>query len=149
MTDDTSRAELIARRGELIAELFLQDLGPAFVARTTHDMGSDFLVGFTNALGGVNTFAIEVKSTEEPVSDHVAISKQRFDRLAYSNVPAILLVVDVKHNRLHYAWVPSDGSETRKGNRQVAIAVTPVDDAEKVRLRKQFVAPEQVPVGSR
>ena len=55
---------MIARRAELLAELFLQELQPLFVAQSTGESGYDFFVGFRNPKGGVNNILVEVKSTE-------------------------------------------------------------------------------------
>src|SRR5688572_9816621 len=107
MTDKNSRSELVERRGELLAELFLQELDPVFLSRPTSpaDLGYDFLVGFVNSEGGTNTFAVQVRATEGPVSSPYPVPRQSFDRLTRSNVPGLLLVVDAKQNQLHYAWL--------------------------------------------
>lgn len=66
MSSQSSRAQLIGRRAELMAELFLQEFEPLFISRpTTPYVGYDLLVGFRNHKAGVNTFAVEVKSTEQ------------------------------------------------------------------------------------
>jgi len=74
MTIRQSRPYIIGRRGELIAELFLQDLNPSFVAKPTTDFGYDFFVGFPNSDGGINNYAVQVKATERPVPSSVPIS---------------------------------------------------------------------------
>jgi hypothetical protein len=89
-----------------MAELFLEDLELAFVARTpvASDFGYDFFVGSPNSKGGINLTAVEVKATERVVSSYYVIDSRLFARLAYSNIPGLLLVADVKQNRLFYAW---------------------------------------------
>src|ERR1035438_171961 len=99
-----SHAGLVGRRSELMAELFLQELEPKFLTRPTLDLGFDFLVGFENQGGGVNTFAVEVKGTENSISSSFSLDKRSYRRLVNSNVPGFLLAVDVKQNKLFYAW---------------------------------------------
>ena len=112
---DRPKAELLGRRGELLAELFLQELGAEFVARPTADLGYDFFVGFNNSDGGVDIAAVEVKATERPVQHRYPVQKRLFQRLANSNIPVLLLVVNVKDNRLFYAlpssYEPGEGSD--------------------------------------
>ena len=50
----------------------------------------------------MNLVAIEVKATDRPVKGHYQISRRTHDLLANSNIPGLLLVVDVKENRLYY-----------------------------------------------
>lgn len=137
MSGRTSRSQRAGRRAELLAEVFFQELEPAFIARPpTPDVGYDLLVGFHNEKSGINTFAVEVKSTEEPPGPRFAIQRKTFDRIAHSNVPGVLLVVDVKRNRLYYAWLRSNG-QTR-GTPTVSISLTEITDATKGELRRQL-----------
>jgi hypothetical protein len=48
MNNTKSQAEIVARRAELIVELFLQDLGATFVSDQSSAMGYDFIVAFPN-----------------------------------------------------------------------------------------------------
>ena len=57
-----------------------------------------------------------------------------------------LLVVDVKQNRLYYAWLTHAGTRGHRGVHYVAIPVTQVDEAVKTELRKQLSS--LVPCGS-
>lgn len=132
---DRQKAELLGRRGELLAELFLQDLGAEFVARPTTDLGYDFFVGFNNSEGGVNIAAVEVKATERPVQQRFPLQRQLFRRLAYSNIPVLLLVANVKENRLFYALPGTFSSVVESGASTVSIPVTAVDDTTRNELR--------------
>jgi hypothetical protein len=136
MSARTDRSSLPARRAELLAEVFFEELKPEFVARPpTPDVGYDLLVGFRNEKSGINTFAVEVKSTEEPVGPRFPLPRTTFDRLAHSNVPAILLVVDVKRNQLYYAWLLANGE--KRGTPTVSVPLTELTDATKpVLLRR-------------
>lgn len=136
------KAEMLGRRGELLAELFLQDLGAEFVARPTADLGYDFFVGFNNPEGGVNLAAVEVKATEGPVSPLYRMQRRLYRRLANSNIPVLLLVANVKENRLFYALPGSSAPGEDRGAETVSIPVTPVDETTKDELRHLLAKPQ-------
>jgi hypothetical protein len=132
-----SRSDLVGRRAELLAELFFQELDPVFISKpTTSELGYDLLVGFSNDKAGINTFAVEVKSTERPPAARFPIERSVFDRLAHSNVPGLLLVVDVKRSQLYYAWLRS--SETEIRNHAVFVELATINEATKEELKRQF-----------
>ncbi len=133
-------AEMVGRRAELMAELFLQDLGAEFVARPSAAVGYDFFVGFNNPEGGVNLAAVEVKATDQPVPARFMVQRRLFRRLVNSNIPVLLLVVNVKDNRLFYALPASDPPEDSDAN-TVSIPLTPVDEAAKDELRHLLASP--------
>jgi hypothetical protein len=135
----TSHAEFVGRRGELTAELFLQELQPKLLARPTSDFGYDFLVSFANSKGGLNTFAVAVKGTERTVSSSFALDKGEYRRLVNSNLPGFLLVVDVKQNKLFYALPKQGGADGLNGSGKVNIALTEVNAQAKDSLRRQLI----------
>lgn len=136
----TGEISQIGHRGELLAELFLQDLGPDILSRPTEDIGFDFLVGFRNAAGGLNMFGIEVKATERTPADSFPLNRATYRRLAESNLPACLLVADVKHNRLFYSWIDQGTPLHRQGSSQVSVPVTEVDGAARAAIRRRMLA---------
>lgn len=144
---DKGKAEMVGRRGELLAELFLQELGAQFVARPTADLGYDFFVGFNNADGGVNLVAVEVKATERSVQHRYPVPKQLFRRLAHSNIPVVLLVANVKENRLFYALPSSYGPGDDAGANTVQVDLTPVNDSTTNELRSFLSKPQATAVG--
>jgi hypothetical protein len=137
MSNANSRTEVIERRGILLAELLFQDLKADFISRSTQDADTDFLVGFSNAKAGVNTFSVQIKATEKPVTKSgFAISKSVFNRLAYSNVPGLLIVVDVKQNRLYYAWLKPENSKARGDT--VLVSLSEIDEKANAELKAQL-----------
>lgn len=125
-----------------MAELFLEELEPEFISRpTSPDLGYDFLVGFLNERRGINTIAIEVKSTERTPAGRIPIARHTFDRIAHSNIPGLLLVADVKQNQMYYAWLKAG---ERTGTANVSVPLVEVDDASKALLRKQVRATEAI-----
>jgi hypothetical protein len=132
------REQFITQRGELMAELLLQELKPRFIAHGGFDSESfDFLVGIPNEAGGVNSFAVEVKSTEQPVEDNLRVSREVFERFTQSNIPVLLLVVDVKQNTISYALVGSN-ADVVAGTRIVEIPIKRVDGASKRKIQQQL-----------
>ena len=138
MSESKSRSAYVARRGELLAELFLQDLKPEFVARATRDVGYDFLVGFRNSRGGVNNIPVEVKVTERLAQHRYPLGIDQYKRFAYSNTPVLLVVVEVKHNRFFYTWISSNDAVAIPERNKVMIPLTEVDERTKDELRKQL-----------
>jgi hypothetical protein len=139
MTTKKSQADMIGRRGELMAELFLQDLNPSFVAKPTSDFGYDFYLGVQNADGGINNYAVQVKATSRPVPSRFPLNMKLFKLLTHSNIPGLLIVADVKHNKLFYAWLTREkGDVDQEGNNIVRIPVTEVNDSVKEELRKKL-----------
>lgn len=133
MTPSINSQQLIGRRGELMAELFLQELKPLFVARTDSlDWGVDFFVGFQNSRGGVNVAAVEVKATEGPVGPSYPLRQRTFHLLSNSNIPGFLLVIDVKLNRHYYAELHSN--EQSHGRTTVSVQLTEVTELTRTAL---------------
>jgi hypothetical protein len=138
MSKTRSKNETLGRRAELIAELFLEGLRPEFVARSTADLPYDFLVGFRNPRGGVNHIGVEVKSTERLVRGRYPVPKHEYERLAYSNLPVLLLVVDVKENQLFYGWISPEVSGSSPESKTITVDLIDVDETTKKELRRQL-----------
>lgn len=134
----TSSSQVIERRIELLAELFLQDLKPSFLGKPNRDIGFDFLLGFPNSKGGVNTFAVEVRGAENFSRTSYPLPLKEYRRLANSNVEALLLVVDAKNNRLFYAKPGPGNGRVSAPNQKIDLPVTEVKEETKTVLRKQL-----------
>jgi len=139
----TSKSEIVERRGELLAELFLQDLNPLFVAQPTDDIAFDFFVAFENPEGGINTAAIEVKATERSPDQGYSLPVSVFDRLSHSNIPVLLLVVDVKQNSIHYAWLEPELLPEKTPFKQITVPVHEVTDEAKSAIRRRLSGSHQ------
>ncbi|WP_437905052.1 DUF4365 domain-containing protein [Sorangium sp. So ce327] len=129
---------LVARRGELMAELFLQGLDPLFVGRNSVDLGFDFIVGFRNPRGGLNLVAVEAKATGRPVKSKFQISRHLHDILSKSNVPGLLLVVDVKTNRYYCAELTSRKEDEYKGKDTISVPVVELNEESRIALAKRL-----------
>ena len=125
-----------------MAELFLQELDPEFISRPTNeDVGYDLLVGFLNKKGGINTFALEVKATEQAPVGRFQVMRRTYNRFANSNIPGLLLVADVKQNRLYYGWL-SEKAVVSTAN--VSVHLAELNNESKAELRRQFAAESRV-----
>lgn len=123
-----NNVSLTGRRVELMAELFLHGLKPRFVAQATmSDFVFDFFLGFSNSQGGINICAVEVKSTERPLKGHYIMRAKQYQILANTNIPVLLLIVDVKENVFYYVW-PRDQPDLSQLKESIRIPVTRVDD---------------------
>jgi len=122
-----------------MAEIFLEELEPDYVAQpTTDDFAFDFLVGFANPEGGTNTYAVEIAAKEQSVEDVYHVPRKLFNRLAHSNISVLLLVVDVKHNAIYYSW-PSPNTGVEGDADTVSISLTQVDEDTRKALRRRMV----------
>jgi hypothetical protein len=128
--------ELMGRRSELIAELFLQDLGPKFLAKAPDDFGFDFIVGFTNRRGGINVIAVEVK-TRQATLPRQQMKATSYGLLANSNVPGLLLVIDVKSNTVLY-HLADPGHAASSVN--VSVPLIEADEAQRSKLKLLFAS---------
>jgi len=148
MNNTRTQAGIVGRRAELMAELFLQDLGATFVSQPTADTGIDFVVAFPNGQGGMNLSAVEVKATEQPVGDFYPLETKWYKRLAHSNVPSLLLVADAKRNQLYFAWPGEE--DVNPSVRTVRVRVTPIDDEVKEQIRGRLAGTDKhYPVNAR
>ena len=138
MSKTKSQAEFIARRAELMVELLLQDIGAIVVSKPDADIGYDFVVGFPNGSGGLTLSAIEVKATDEPVTDSFPIATRLFKLLAHANVPALLLVVDVKRNRMYQGRAWPKALRKHRSSNTIYVPVTEVDDESKKSIRQHL-----------
>lgn len=144
MSEASSRTQVVARRGELLAEFFLEDFAPALLARPSADLGFDYLMGLLNTEGGMNLAAVQVKATDRPVPSRMPISREKYDRMVHSNVPVLLLVVDVKRNLLYYA--DSSAHADDDGTSRVVVQLTEIDEIVKQELRDRLCGlPEGAP----
>ncbi|MBU6441907.1 MAG: hypothetical protein KGS28_16930 [Betaproteobacteria bacterium] len=134
--------ELMGRRSELMAELFLQDLGPRFVAKAPDNLGFDFIVGFTNRRGGVNVVAVEVKTRQTTLARQQMKAKS-YDLLANSNVPGLLLVIDVKSNTVLYHLARP--GRTASSALNIYLPLIEVDEAQRSELTRLFSSDEGAP----
>ena len=140
MSKTSPQNDIVHRRGELLSELFLQDLNPEFLARSSANLGYDYLVGFRNTRGGTNNVAVQVMATEQFSGKTYRMDRRKYDRWVNSNLPVLLLVIDVKLNRLFYAWLPAQGSTGAGESPTIGIPLTEVKPEVEEALRQRLAA---------
>jgi hypothetical protein len=139
MNNTKPQAEIVTRRAELLVELFLQDLGATFVSDPRSAADYDFIAAFPNGKGGTNFITVEVKATDRPPGHSYPVDSNWYRRLAHTNVPSLLLVVDAKQNRLYHAWLgDGDLKKLNADARTVRAPVVPIDDAVKEQIRERL-----------
>lgn len=96
----------IEQRATILAEFFLRDLNPKFLAQASFQ-GSvwEYMAAFQGKEGKLINIAVEVKSTEAPISsEHIFPGPVNWMDRVNSNLPILVLVVDVKTNSLAWNW---------------------------------------------
>lgn len=124
---DSSRAEMISRRAELLAEMFLEELG----AKVTNSpsLMADYLAFFESAPESVQIVAIQVEAIETPLPDVFPLKTSILNRAAGFNVPTLLLVIDVKLKRIAFAWL-DEIARTPERTAKKSEVLIPLKDAE-------------------
>ncbi len=134
MTAKKSEVWYVSQRGQLLAEQFLLELEPVHVSSLQQsDIGLDYLLFFSRKNGALQALGVEVVPTEREVPGLFTVDSSLMERLAGSNLPALLVVIDVKRSEIYFNWVeeahfakpkPSDGEprkctiELRKSSRE-------------------------------
>ena len=142
----SSTSSFVGRRGELLAESFIQALNPTFFAKPdTQRMPFDYFVGFTDKKGLLKTYAVEVKATEKEIGNKYTFpaSKRTLDNFKNSNLPVMFLVADVKRNRLFYNWAKlltkTDRRESHHGFARASIPLIPLETKERGQLIQELL----------
>jgi hypothetical protein len=117
----------VGERGELLAQMFLTDLGPISVSRG--DGIFDYTVTFAAPNGTLRLIAVEVKATEKPIEDKYSFNADVIRRLSSINVPVLILVVNVKSNAIYYTWA-KEAAESLRSNAGTATYRVPVKRAD-------------------
>lgn len=108
-----TQARYVAKRAELLAEEFLLELGATYVGSLQDsDIGLDYVAFFPKGNETTKIIAVEVKSTEQSIKNRFPLKSKLLKRLINLNIPALLVVIDVKSNEIYFTWakdtVPSD-----------------------------------------
>jgi hypothetical protein len=132
-----ARNSFLAKRAELLAELLLQEMEPAFLGRPDERIGWDFFIGFARSDGGINTAAVEVKLVE-PGRTTIKLPVQQFSRLAITNIPVLLLGVEPRDRWLGFAWLNDYAANVIPAN-NIQIQLAEVTEAAKRTIRQRIL----------
>lgn len=99
----SSNAEIRARRGEILAQMFLGELGAVTLQEPVKSL--DFLGIFPGRSGGQVVMAVEVKTRDTEIGDTFPVSDSMRRVAEASNVPLLLMVIDVRRNTFRFGWL--------------------------------------------
>lgn len=91
---------------------------------------------------------MEVKATEQPINSGYPVQRQIYQRLANTNIPVLLLVADVKQNRLFYALPGSDPMGAERDAEIVSVPLKEVDETATQELRAHLAQSQVAASGS-
>jgi hypothetical protein len=124
---------VVRQRGELLANLFLEDLGASvWVMKGREDVGPfDLIAFFPTDEQKLRVAGVKVRATQEPVGKEYRFQAgpETIRALQHSNVPVLILVVNVKRNEIFYGWareVRCESSSSAKGKQKIAYCTLPV-----------------------
>jgi hypothetical protein len=99
----SSNAEIRARRGEILAQMFLGELGAVTLHEPVKTL--DFLGIFPGKAGGQVVMAVEIKTRDTEIGDTFPVTDSMRRVAEVSNVPLLLMVIDVRRNTFRFGWL--------------------------------------------
>jgi Domain of unknown function (DUF4365) len=84
------------------------------------------------------TLKTEGCGTRQDVQLSFGIERKTYDRLANSNIRILLVITNVKQNKLYFAWIKN--RRHHSGATTVMIPLTPINDRTKKELRRKLTA---------
>ncbi|MEB3312457.1 MAG: DUF4365 domain-containing protein [Snowella sp.] len=115
----------VTKRGELLTKQLLFELAPddLFYTGDHPEHLFDYMVLFLKPDGSPVTIAITVKATEEEINGVYPVKVSELNKLKNSNIPVLILVIDVKRNHYFFNWVKNisqlDESESLKSDQSI------------------------------
>lgn len=151
MTDKKAKPWFIGERAEALAGLFVLDLEPDYLGKPNSPSAPyDMIATFERPDGGLISIAIEVKGTEKPLADpfRVLLSRSQMHAVEKSNIPFVIVVVDVKTNDIGFNWanrlVNRDGRVLMTSHGRYDLPIRRNTQDERLRFREEIFG-EQVP----
>lgn len=106
MSESRDKAWYVERRGELLVQQFLLDLGARHVSSLqSSDLGLDYLAFFSRDDRSLRAIGVEAKATEREINGRFPVAAALLRRLEESNLPILLVVADVKRNEIYFEWL--------------------------------------------
>ena len=96
----------VTKRGELLTKEFLFELAPkqAIYTGDHADHLFDYMALFLKPDGSPVMIEIAVKATEEEIEGVYPFKVSDLEKFKNSNIPVLILVIDVKRNKLFLNW---------------------------------------------
>jgi hypothetical protein len=106
MTTKTKEPWYITKRGQLLSQEFLFELAPkqAIYTGDEPDHLFDYMALFPKSDGSLVTIAIAVTATEEEIQGAYPFKVSDLEKFKNSNIPVLILVIDVKRNKFFLSW---------------------------------------------
>ena len=146
MTTKLKEPWYITRRGELLSQELLFQLAPKQAIYTGDDDDSDvdYIALFAKADSGLITIAMTVKPTEEEIKGVYPVKVSELNKLKNSNIPVLILVIDVKRNQYFFNWVSElaqfNESDTLNIDQFITIPLRHGTAAEIQKLKQEILA---------
>jgi hypothetical protein len=130
----------VEERGILLAGEFLLELGAISAAAPPVGIGFDYLAFFkSNDI--VTIIAVEVKTTERQIKIRYTVPYSVLHRLQRLNIPALIIVVDVKQNDIYFTWVKdAAASLSTTSGHTISINLRKSTAEEREKLRQEILA---------
>jgi hypothetical protein len=96
----------VTKRGELLTKEFLFQIEPDDLIYTGDhaDHLFDYMALFLKPDGSPVTIAIAIKTTEEEIEGVYPFKVSDLEKFKNSNIPVLILVIDVKRNKFFLSW---------------------------------------------
>jgi hypothetical protein len=96
----------VTKRGELLTKQFLFEIEPDDLIYTGDhaDHLFDYMALFLRPDGSPVTIAIAVTATEEEIEGVYPFKISDLEKFKNSNIPVLILVIDVKRNKIFLNW---------------------------------------------
>lgn len=106
----------VEERGTLLAESFLLGLGPheLRILRNS-EVGFDYVAFFSKLDSAPVLVGVATIATEQEVNDDYPFQVAQLKRLQKSNIPILIVVLDVKRNEIYFNWAQDAIQENYKG----------------------------------
>jgi hypothetical protein len=116
MTTKTKEPWYITKRGQLLSQEFLFELAPkqAIYTGDEPDHLFDYMALFPKSDGSLVTIAIAVTATEEEIEGVYPFKVSDLEKFKNSNIPVLILVIDVKRNKFFLNWAENSIASEEK-----------------------------------
>ena len=145
MTEKKNTPWYVTQRGELLAESFLLGLGPNEL-RIIKDSnaGFDYVAFFSKADSAPVLIGVVAKATEREVKGHYPFHLAQLKRLQNSNIPILIVVLDVKRNEIYFNWaqdaIPEKNKESLSKRSELPIELRKATLEEVEKLKQEIIA---------
>jgi hypothetical protein len=132
--------EYASRRGQLLAQQLLLELGAVFVAQPGPDLGIDYLASFEDDEGATKLIGVEVKITQGIEKDKLAFDPLKLAEISRMNIPVLIIGVDAKSGTLYFKWARDAAGGGPGTSNAISIQLLELRHDQLPELKKQILA---------